>query len=101
MSTATESHTPMMTQYLKIKSQHPNMLVFYQMGDFYELFFEDANKASTLLGITLTARGKSAGQPIPMAGVPLHAADNYLAKLVKQGESIAICDQVESKNSTK
>lgn len=101
MSTTTESHTPMMRQYLKIKSQYPNMLVFYQMGDFYELFFEDAKKASLLLGITLTARGKSQGKSIPMAGVPLHAADNYLAKLVKQGESVVICEQMESKSMTK
>jgi DNA mismatch repair protein MutS len=101
MSTTAESHTPMMRQYLKIKSQYKNMLVLYQMGDFYELFFEDAKKASTLLGITLTARGKSQGKSIPMAGVPLHAVDNYLAKLVKQGESVVICEQLESKNTTK
>ncbi len=87
-------HTPMMQQYLRIKSEHPNTLVFYRMGDFYELFYDDARKASTLLDITLTARGQSAGQPIPMAGVPYHAAEAYLAKLVKLGESVAICEQI-------
>lgn len=87
-------HTPMMQQYLRIKSQHPETLLFYRMGDFYELFFDDAKKAAELLDITLTSRGKSAGQPIPMAGLPYHAAENYLARLIKQGESIAICEQV-------
>lgn len=86
-------HTPMMRQYLHIKSQHPDMLVFYRMGDFYELFYEDAEKAARLLNITLTARGQSGGKAIPMAGVPFHAAENYLARLVKLGESIAICEQ--------
>lgn len=89
-----ESHTPMMQQYLRIKAEHPDMLMFYRMGDFYELFFEDAEKAARLLGITLTRRGASAGEPIKMAGVPYHAAEQYLAKLVKAGESIAICEQV-------
>ena len=84
----------MMQQYLRIKSEHKDMLVFYRMGDFYELFFEDAKKASRLLGITLTKRGQSAGEPIPMAGIPYHAADNYLARLVKAGESIALCEQI-------
>ena len=84
----------MMQQYLAIKAEHPNRLVFYRMGDFYELFFEDAVKASRLLDITLTARGQSAGQPIPMAGIPHHSAEGYLAKLVKLGESVAICEQV-------
>ena len=84
----------MMQQYLRIKAEHKNMLVFYRMGDFYELFYEDAKKAARLLDITLTKRGQSAGEPIPMAGIPYHAADNYLARLVKQGESIAICEQV-------
>ena len=88
------AHTPMMQQYLRIKSEHKDMLVFYRMGDFYELFFEDAKKASRLLGITLTKRGQSAGEPIPMAGIPYHAADNYLARLVKAGESIALCEQI-------
>ncbi|UJO99141.1 MAG: DNA mismatch repair protein MutS, partial [Nitrosomonas sp.] len=89
-----EQHTPMMQQYLRIKAQHPDMLMFYRMGDFYELFFDDAEKAAKLLGITLTQRGASAGEPIKMAGVPYHAAEQYLAKLVKAGESIAICEQV-------
>ncbi len=89
-----DAHTPMMQQYLRIKAQHPDMLMFYRMGDFYELFYEDAEKAAKLLGITLTKRGASAGEPIKMAGVPYHAAEQYLAKLVKAGESIAICEQV-------
>lgn len=89
-----QSHTPMMRQYLQIKSQYPDTLMFYRMGDFYELFFEDAQRAASLLDITLTYRGKTAGQPIPMAGVPYHAAEAYLAKLVKLGESIVICEQV-------
>ena len=89
-----QQHTPMMQQYLGIKSQYPDMLVFYRMGDFYELFFEDAEKASRLLGITLTRRGSSNGEPIKMAGLPYHAAEQYLAKLTKLGESVAICEQV-------
>lgn len=89
-----DKHTPMMQQYLRIKAEHPTTLVFYRMGDFYELFFDDAEKASRLLGITLTARGTSNGNPIKMAGIPFHAADQYLAKLVKLGESIAICEQI-------
>ncbi|WP_040725792.1 DNA mismatch repair protein MutS [Thiomicrorhabdus sp. Kp2] len=88
------THTPMMQQFLAIKEQHPNHLLFYRMGDFYELFFDDAKKASELLEITLTARGKSGGDPIPMAGIPHHSAEGYLAKLVKLGESVAICEQV-------
>ncbi|MCF6219360.1 MAG: DNA mismatch repair protein MutS [Gammaproteobacteria bacterium] len=87
-------HTPMMMQYLRIKGEHPDILLFYRMGDFYELFFDDARKASKLLDITLTARGQSAGEPIPMAGIPYHAAEGYLAKLVRRGESVAICEQV-------
>jgi len=87
-------HTPMMQQFLRIKSQHPETLLFYRMGDFYELFFDDAKKAAQLLDITLTARGQSAGLPIPMAGIPYHAAENYIARLLKQGESIAICEQI-------
>ena len=87
-------HTPMMQQYLRIKSQHPDTLLFYRMGDFYELFFDDAKKAAQLLDITLTARGQSGGLPIPMAGIPYHAAENYIARLLKQGESIAICEQI-------
>ena len=81
--TPNESHTPMMRQYLGLKAQHPDMLLFYRMGDFYELFFEDAEKAARLLGITLTHRGSSNGQPIKMAGGPYHAAEQYLAKLAK------------------
>ncbi len=91
----------MMQQYLRIKAEYPNMLVFYRMGDFYELFFGDAEKAARLLDITLTKRGKSAGEPIPMAGVPHHAAENYLARLVRQGESIAICEQIGDPASSK
>lgn len=87
-------HTPMMQQYLRIKAAHPDILVFYRMGDFYELFFEDAQEAAKRLDITLTYRGQSAGKPIPMAGVPFHAVENYLAKLVRQGLSIAICEQI-------
>ena len=84
----------MMRQYLAIKAEHPDMLVFYRMGDFYELFYDDAKRAAALLDITLTSRGKSAGNPIPMAGVPYHAVEGYLAKLVRKGESVAICEQV-------
>jgi DNA mismatch repair protein MutS len=87
-------HTPMMQQYLGIKAEHPEQLVFYRMGDFYELFFGDAQKASRLLDITLTQRGQSAGKPIPMAGIPYHAAEGYLARLVKLGESVVICEQI-------
>ncbi|MFP6795468.1 MAG: DNA mismatch repair protein MutS [Pseudomonadales bacterium] len=88
------AHTPMMQQYLGIKAEHPNALLFYRMGDFYELFFDDAKRASELLDITLTTRGQSAGQPIPMCGVPFHAVDSYLAKLTALGKSIAICEQI-------
>lgn len=96
-----DQHTPMMQQYLRIKSQHPNMLVLYRMGDFYELFYDDAEYAHKLLDITLTHRGQSAGKPIPMAGVPFHAVDSYLAKLVKLGESVAICEQVGEVGASK
>lgn len=88
------AHTPMMQQYLRIKAEHPNTLVFYRMGDFYELFFDDAKKAAQLLDITLTKRGQSAGVPIAMAGVPHHAADSYIAKLLRYGESVALCEQI-------
>jgi DNA mismatch repair protein MutS len=88
------AHTPMMQQYLRIKAQHPGLLMFYRMGDFYELFFDDAEKAARLLDITLTTRGQSAGQPIRMAGVPYHAVEQYLAKLVRLGESVVICEQI-------
>jgi DNA mismatch repair protein MutS len=87
-------HTPMMRQYLTIKAEFPNILIFYRMGDFYELFFDDAKKAADLLDISLTARGKTGGNAIPMAGVPYHAVENYLAKLVQLGESVAICEQI-------
>ena len=86
-------HTPMMQQYLRIKAEHPKQLIFYRMGDFYELFFGDAERAARLLDITLTARGQSSGKPIPMAGVPYHAAEGYLARLVRLGESVVICEQ--------
>ncbi len=92
--TSESQHTPMMRQYLSIKAEHPNELVFYRMGDFYELFFDDAKRAASLLDVTLTARGKSNGNPIPMCGVPYHAAESYLAKLVRLGESVAICEQI-------
>jgi len=94
MTDSDTQHTPMMRQYLSIKAEHPDRLVFYRMGDFYELFYDDARRAARLLDITLTQRGKSAGEPIPMAGVPYHAAESYLAKLVKLGESVAICEQI-------
>lgn len=86
--------TPMMRQYLGIKAEYPDTLVFYRMGDFYELFFDDAKRAAELLSITLTARGQSGGQPIPMAGVPQHSVEGYLAKLVARGESVALCEQI-------
>ncbi len=88
------NHTPMMQQYLRIKSEHPDVLLFYRMGDFYELFHDDAEKAARLMDITLTARGASGGQPIRMAGVPYHSLEQYLARLVKLGESVAICEQI-------
>ncbi len=93
-SAANDSHTPMMRQYFAIKRDHPSELLFYRMGDFYELFYDDAKIAARILDITLTARGKSAGEPIPMAGVPYHAAENYLARLVRSGCSVAIAEQI-------
>ncbi|MBA2649983.1 MAG: DNA mismatch repair protein MutS [Legionella sp.] len=90
----TPNHTPMMQQYLRIKADYPNQLLFYRMGDFYELFFEDAKQAAQLLDLTLTHRGQSSGKPIPMAGIPYHALENYLARLIKKGESLAICEQI-------
>lgn len=92
--TSETTHTPMMQQYFKLKAEHKNEIVFYRMGDFYEIFFDDAKKAAELLDITLTSRGKSGGEPIPMAGIPFHAADGYLAKLVRMGESVAIAEQI-------
>ncbi|HEX5538343.1 MAG TPA: DNA mismatch repair protein MutS [Methylophilaceae bacterium] len=96
-----QQHTPMMRQYLGIKAQYPDMLLFYRMGDFYELFHEDAEKAARLLGITLTRRGASNGVPIKMAGVPYHAAEQYLAKLAKLGEAVAICEQISEPGKNK
>jgi len=103
MSTATplQDHTPMMQQYLRIKAQHPNVLLFYRMGDFYEMFYEDARRAAQLLDIALTQRGASAGAPIPMAGVPVVTLDTYLARLVRKGESVAICEQRGDPGMTK
>src|SRR5689334_24837500 len=95
------AHTPMMQQYLRLKAEHPDKLLFYRMGDFYELFYEDAERGARLLDITLTARGQSAGAPIPMAGVPFHAVDSYLARLVRRGESVAICEQLGDPGSSK
>ena len=98
---ALQDHTPMMQQYLRIKAQHPNVLLFYRMGDFYEMFYEDARRASQLLDIALTQRGASAGAPIPMAGVPAVTLDTYLARLVRKGESVAICEQRGDPGKTK
>ncbi|MBC7710382.1 MAG: DNA mismatch repair protein MutS, partial [Rhizobacter sp.] len=88
------THTPMMQQYLALKAEHPDKLVLYRMGDFYELFFDDARRAAKLLDITLTARGTSDGAPIPMAGVPFHALDGYLSRLVRAGITVAIVEQI-------
>src|ERR1700730_6149550 len=97
----TPEHTPMMQQYLRIKAQHPDVLLFYRMGDFYEMFYEDARRAAGLLDIALTQRGASAGAPLPMAGVPAVTLDGYLAKLVRKGESVAICEQRGDPGKTK
>jgi len=94
VKTDLSKHTPMMQQYLKIKGQHPDELVFYRMGDFYELFYDDARKAAELMDITLTSRGQSGGSPIPMAGIPYHSSEGYIARLVRAGQSIAICEQI-------
>ena len=91
----TQEPTPLMQQYLDIKIEYPDTLLFFQVGDFYELFFDDARQAAAFLGIALTARGKNKGEPIPLCGVPLHAIDHYLAKLVKGGFKVALCDQLE------
>ena len=98
---ALAAHTPMMQQYLALKSEHPDTLLFYRMGDFYEMFYADAEKAAAILDITLTTRGQSAGQPIAMAGVPFHAMEGYLAKLIRHGESVAICEQVGEVGASK
>ena len=87
-------HTPMMAQYLRLKAEHSDRLMFYRMGDFYELFYADAERAARLLGITLTRRGVSAGEPIPMAGVPVHSVEQYLGRLIRLGESVAVCEQI-------
>ncbi len=87
-------HTPMMAQYLRIKADHPDALLFYRMGDFYELFYDDAERGARLLDITLTSRGASAGMPVKMAGVPVVSVEQYLARLVRLGESVAICEQI-------
>ncbi len=89
-----QQHTPVIQQYLGFKQQHPDKLLFFRMGDFYELFFDDARKAARLLDITLTRRGQSADEPIPMAGVPYHAVENYLARLIRLGESVVFCEQI-------
>src|SRR6202795_3052059 len=98
---STPDHTPMMQQYLRIKAQHPDVLLFYRMGDFYEMFYDDARRAAELLDIALTQRGASAGAPIPMAGGPAVTIDSYLAKLVRKGESVAICEQRGDPGKTK
>src|SRR5450432_2250848 len=100
-ATSVDEHTPMMQQYLRIKAQHPDVLLFYRMGDFYEMFYDDARRAAQLLDIALTQRGASAGAPIPMAGVPAVTLDTYLAKLVRKGESVAICEQRGEPGKTK
>jgi DNA mismatch repair protein MutS len=97
----TAAHTPMMAQYLRVKAEYPSTLVFYRMGDFYELFYADAEKAARLLDITLTRRGMSAGEPVVMAGVPFHSMEGYLARLIRQGESVAICEQVGEVGASK
>src|SRR6202158_2433767 len=94
-------HTPMMQQYLRIKAQHPDVLLFYRMGDFYEMFYDDARRAAQLLDIALTQRGASAGAPIPIAGVPAVTLDSYLAQLVRTGPSAAMCDQRGEPGKTK
>ncbi|TVP86772.1 MAG: DNA mismatch repair protein MutS, partial [Thioalkalivibrio sp.] len=91
--TSLRAHTPMMQQYLRIKAEYPDTLLLYRMGDFYELFYEDAQRAAELLDITLTRRGESAGQPIPMAGIPAHTMETYLARLLRKGVPAAICEQ--------
>ncbi|GAB2719818.1 DNA mismatch repair protein MutS [Halomonas garicola] len=101
MATNTPAHTPMIAQYLDIKRDHPDVLLFYRMGDFYELFFDDARRAAALLDITLTQRGKSGGQTTPMAGIPYHSAEGYLARLVAAGESVAICEQIGDPHASK
>jgi DNA mismatch repair protein MutS len=98
---AQNKHTPLMQQYLRIKADYPEILLFFRMGDFYELFYDDARRSAELLDITLTARGQSAGEPIPMAGVPVHAVESYLARLLRKGESVAICEQIGDPDKAK
>src|SRR5258706_6710047 len=98
---APSPHTPMMQQYLALKAEYPDMLLFYRMGDFYEMLYADAERAAKLLDITLTTRGQSAGQPIRMAGGPFHSIDQYLAKLVELGESVANCQHVGGPGTSK
>ena len=95
-----DAHTPMMQQYLRIKAQYPDTLLFYRMGDFYEMFYDDARLAAGLLDIALTSRGQSAGAPIPMAGVPVQSLETYLARLVRRGQSVAICEQIGDPGKT-
>ena len=90
-----ETTTPLMKQYWEIKQKFPDTVVFFQVGDFYELFFDDAKTAAAFLGITLTQRGKSNGEPIPLCGVPIHALEHYLNKLIRGGFKVALCDQLE------
>src|SRR5215472_2418132 len=97
----TEASTPLMRQYTAIKKQHPNALLFFRLGDFYELFFEDAVVASRELQITLTSRNKEKGQAIPMCGVPYHSAENYLSRLIQKGYRVAVCDQMEEAGAGK
>src|SRR5690625_794448 len=94
-------HTPMMQQYLRLKQQAKSYLLFYRMGDFYELFYEDAEKGAKLLNLPLTQRGLSNGEPVPMAGVPFHAVEGYLARLVSLGESVALCEQIGDPNKSR
>lgn len=96
-----DAHTPMMQQYLKLKAQHPEILLFYRMGDFYNLFYDDAKRASQLLDISLTKRGASAGEPIPMAGIPYHAVENYLAKLVNQANRLLFVNRLAIRRPAK
>ena len=96
-----KSPTPMIAQYLQVKEAHPDALLFYRMGDFYEMFFEDAEIGAAALGITLTKRGKSDGDDIPMCGVPVHSVDGYLARLIGAGHRVAICEQVEDPDEQK
>lgn len=98
---AAPSHTPMMAQYHAQKAAHPDCLLFYRMGDFYELFFDDAVTASAILDITLTRRGKNEGTEIPMCGVPFHAFEPYMAKLIRAGHKVAICEQTETPEEAK